>query len=240
MKKTQGITLLEVLVVAVCMAVLIGASTSAVFTAIRHTSKVKASRSVYNRNALFEDRLRSILQNAYLSSVATDPNSYFLGGQDVVEVPNGTTDESQLVFSGLAQRIPSEVLESTDDFETLNQQYGPEGGLTEFSLSLTPVGSAPVEQALFLRKQTPADGDPAQGGLESILDSDIVSISYEFYNGESWDTSWDTTALNPPRLPAAVRITYRRIDDESDHFFIVRLIHSDATVDNPVLQEIQQ
>jgi Tfp pilus assembly protein PilE len=238
--RVRGITLLEVLVVSVCMAILIGASTSAVFTAIRHTSKVKASRTVYDRNARFEDRLRSILQNAYLSSVANDTNSYFFGGQDVVDVPNGTTDESQLVFTGLSQRIPSAMIESADDFETLNQSYGPEGGLSEYSLSLSPVGSAPVEQALFLRRQTPADGDPAQGGLESILDPDIDSISYEFYNGESWETSWDTTSLNPPRLPAAVRITYRRINDESDHFFIVRLIHSDATADNPVLQEIQQ
>lgn len=237
--RKRGLTLIEVMVVSVCMAIIIGASSSAVFAALQHTNKVKASRVVYDRNAHFEDRLRSILQNAYLSSVVTDPNSYFLGGQDVVEVPNGVNNENQLVFSGLSQRIPSELIESTDDFETLNESYGPAGGLVEYSLSLSPVGNAPVDKALFLRRQTPADGDPAQGGLESILDPGIESISYEFYNGESWDTSWDTTSLNPPRLPAAVRITYRRVNDEVDHFFVVRLIHSDATSDNPVLQEIQ-
>jgi Tfp pilus assembly protein PilE len=237
--KKRGITLLEVMVVTVCMAIIIGASTSAVFTAITHTSKVKATRTTYDRNALFEDRLRSILQNAYLSSVTTDTNSFFLGGQDVVDVPNGGSTENQLVFTGLSQRIPSELLESADDFETINQSFGPEGGMAEYSLSLSPVGNAPVDQALFFRHQTPADGDPSQGGLESVLDPDIDTISYEFYNGTDWDVSWDTTSMNPPRLPAAVRITYRRANDASEHLFIVRLIHSDVTVDNPVTQVTQ-
>jgi hypothetical protein len=233
----RGLTLLEVMVVTLCMAIIIAASTSAVFTAVTHTSKVKASRIVYDRNAQFEDRLRTILQNAYLSSTAGDTNSFFLGGEDVVEVPNGVGNQSQLVFTGLSPRVPSELIESTDDFETLNESYGPEGGIVEYSLSLSPVGNAPVEQALFLRHQTPADGDPSQGGLESVLDPDVESISYEFYNGSDWDTAWDTTEMNPPRLPSAIRVTYQRVNDENSHYFTVRLIHSDVTVDNPVIQE---
>jgi hypothetical protein len=73
--------------------------------------------------------------------------------------------------------------------------------------------------------------------MELVLDPDINSISYEFYNGADWDTSWDTQAINPPRLPAAVRITYRRVNDEVDRQFVVRLIHSDVTADNPVTVE---
>ena len=235
----RGITLLEVMIVTLCMAVIIGASTNAVLTAIQHTGRVKASRVVNDRNAIFEDRLRSILQNAYLSSVAADTNSYFLGGQGVVVSPTITnsTDnyQNQLVFTGLSQRIPSELIDSTETFENLNKAFGPEGGMTEYSVSLTPVGQAPVDQALFLRHQTPADGDPSQGGMESVLDPDITSISYEFYNGTDWDTSWDSTTQATPRLPAAVRITYRRKNDSADHIFIVRLIHSDVTPDNPVV-----
>lgn len=235
----RGITLLEVMIVTLCMAVIIGASTNAVLTAIQHTGRVKASRVVNDRNAIFEDRLRSILQNAYLSSVAADTNSYFLGGQGVVVSPTITNstdnNQNQLVFTGLSQRIPSELIDSTETFENLNKAFGPEGGMTEYSVSLTPVGQAPVDQALFLRHQTPADGDPSQGGMESVLDPDITSISYEFYNGTDWDTSWDSTTQATPRLPAAVRITYRRKNDSADHIFIVRLIHSDVTPDNPVV-----
>ncbi|MEI8281679.1 MAG: hypothetical protein WCG75_04675, partial [Armatimonadota bacterium] len=64
-------------------------------------------------------------------------------------------------------------------------------------------------------------------------------ISYEFYNGTDWDVSWDTTSMATPRLPAAVRITYRRKNDSADHIFLVRLIHSDATSDNPVVTGAQ-
>jgi Tfp pilus assembly protein PilE len=239
--KTRGITLLEVMVVTVCMAIILAACVSTVLTAIQHTSKVKAARTVYDRNALFEDRLRNILQNAYLSSVTTDTNSYFYGGADIVDAGSGTQNgQIQLIFTGLSARIPSELIDSTDDFETLNSSFGPEGGMTEYSLSLTPVGQAPVEEALFLRHQTPADGDPTQGGVETILDPDIDTISYEFFNGTDWDTSWDTQSINPPRLPAAVRITYRRKTDTVDHQFIVRLRHSDVTPENPVTAAAQQ
>lgn len=233
--RKRGITLIELISVVVCMAIIIGASSTSVYTAIVHTSKVKASRAVYDRNALFEDRLRAVIENAYLSSDATDTKSYFIGGQNVSQsAPGQSSDENQLVFTGLSSRIPSEVLESTDDFETLNSTYGPEGGVSEYALSLTPIGDSPVDTALFLRKQTPADGDNSQGGYQSVLDPDIDTISYEFYNGTDWDVTWDTQTTNIPRLPAAVRITYRRRDDSTDHYFIVKLIHSDVTPDNPV------
>ena len=124
----RGVTLLETLVVAACMAVIIVATSSAVYTAIQHTNKVKASRVSYDRNALFEDRLRSVLQNAYLSEVATDPNSYFYGGVDVSD--SGTSQSSSLgnsgnqnsiTFSALSPHIPSELVNDTnDDSKSLN------------------------------------------------------------------------------------------------------------------------
>jgi Tfp pilus assembly protein PilE len=241
----RGITLLEVMVVTVCMAVIVAATTSSVFTALNHTNRIKASRKSYDQNALFEDRVRLILQNAYLSSVTTDTGSYFYGGAGVLDsVTGGGTGQSsnqvQLVFTALSPRVPSELLNSTDDFATLNNSFGPEGGMTEYSLSLTPVGQAPVDQALFLRHQTPPDGDPTQGGMETILDPDITTINYQFYDGLEWVQAWDTQSISPPRLPAAVQISYRRKNDTVDKMFVVRLIHSDVTSDNPVTTAAQQ
>lgn len=238
----RGVTMIELLVVVVCMAIIIGASTGMALTAIQHTASVKASRTVFNRNAVFEDRLRSILENAYLSPTATDTNSYFQGGPDVVgSDQGGEVDPNLLAFTALSPRVPSEVLDSNSDFQTLNQTYGPEGGVTEYALSLTPIGAdAAAENGLFLRKQTPADGDPSQGGYQSVLDPDIDSVSWEFYDGTEWIESWDTQQSNTPRLPAAVRVTYRRKNDETDHVFVVRLIHSDVTPDNPVQTAVAQ
>jgi hypothetical protein len=76
-----------------------------------------------------------------------------------------------------------------------------------------------------------------QGGMESVLDADIESINFEFWDGLQWITEWDTQASNTPRLPAAVRITYQRQDDANDRFLVVRLKHSDITPDNPLTQE---
>ncbi|MBS1702460.1 MAG: prepilin-type N-terminal cleavage/methylation domain-containing protein [Armatimonadetes bacterium] len=233
----RGITLLELMVVLLCMAIILGASTTMVATAIQHTNHAKESRVAYTREALFEDRLRSILENAYLSSEATDTASYFRGGTDLSQSTAGQAqDPSDLVFTALSPRIPSEVIASNDDFETLNDTYGPEGGLTEYELGLTPIGDSPGDSAtgLYLRHQTPADGDYTQGGYQTVLDPDIESISYEFYNGTDWETTWDTQADNTPRLPSAIRITYRRTNDNADHTFVVRLIHSDVTPENPV------
>jgi Tfp pilus assembly protein PilE len=57
--RKRGITLIELISVVVCMAIIIGASSTSVYTAIVHTSKVKASRAVYDRNALFEASLKT-------------------------------------------------------------------------------------------------------------------------------------------------------------------------------------
>ncbi len=235
MNRQRGVSMVELMVVVICMAIILAASFPVAMTALRHTESVKDSRVVYNRNAQFEDRLRSILENAYLSSDTTDTKSYFRGGQDLPQTQAGQdTDPSTLEFTAVSPRIPSEVLDSNADFETLNQTYGPEGGMTEYEIGLTPIGESPVDSGLFMRHQTPADGDPTQGGYQTVLDPDIDSISYEFYNGTDWDVTWDTQSSNTPRLPAAVRITYHRKSDSADHYFVVRLINSDVTPDNPV------
>ena len=135
--------------------------------------------------------------------------------------------------------VPLELLQSTDDFTTLNDTFGPQGGLTEYSFTQTPIGNATSDQGYFLRHQTPPDGDPTQGGYQAVFDPDIESVSYEFYDGTNWDPTWDTTTMQTPRLPAAVRITYRRKNDDKDHVFVIRLVHSDVTPDNPVTQTIQ-
>ena len=222
----RGISLLEVMIVTICMAIILGASSEAVYTAIRHTSKVKASRTVYDRNAQFEDRFRSILQNAILSSNAADTNSYFLGGSGVGNSTTNATGGTSLGSDGIQLTFVTDT-------------FGPQGGLTEYSFTQTPIGNATSDQGYFLRHQTPPDGDPTQGGYQAVFDPDIESVSYEFYDGTNWDPTWDTTTMQTPRLPAAVRITYRRKNDDKDHVFVIRLVHSDVTPDNPVTQTIQ-
>ena len=143
MRLKHGLTLIELLVVVFSMSIILGAVSSVVLTSFRHTDRVKASRETSDRDARFEDRLRQLLQSAYLSTNQADTSSFFLSGTE------SDTTPGQLVFTALSDKVPSEMLNSTDDFETINQTYGPHGAITEVSLSTSPVGEAPVQTGLF-------------------------------------------------------------------------------------------
>jgi prepilin-type N-terminal cleavage/methylation domain-containing protein len=233
--RKRGLTLIELMVAIVITAIIAASASQATYVAVRQNASAKAYRLAATRDAQFEDRLRALISSACLSTVTTDSASYYLGGDAAGDTDqNITTSGAGLVFTSLGERLPAEFVTSQDDFETLNQTYGPRGGLTEVSISQSAIGNAPVSTGLYLRKQTPADGDSSQGGFESSLDPDIDSISFEFYNGESWDLTWDSTAMDVPRLPAAVRVTYSRTSDSVERIFVVRLPLSDVTPDNPV------
>ena len=235
--RLRGLTLIELMVAIVITAIIAASAGQATFVAVRHNASARAYRLAATRDAQFEDKLRVLISSACLSTVTTDPASYYLGGDAAGDTDqNITTSGAGLVFTALGERLPAEYVTSQDDFETLNQTYGPKGGLTEISISQSAIGNAPVATGLSLRKQTPADGDSSQGGFESSLDPDIESISFEFYNGETWDLAWDSTSMDVPRLPAAVRVTYSRTSDSTERIFVVRLPLSDVTPDDPVTE----
>ncbi|HWA83952.1 MAG TPA: hypothetical protein VG820_10980 [Fimbriimonadaceae bacterium] len=248
--KRRGITLLELIVSLAMSVFLIAAAASAYSSAIAF-EKHNATYLQTNETRLnFEQKIRSLLEGAYVSPSTTDTLTYFLG-----ETSGSTADASTadtLVFTTLSVGMNDNELTSDDDFETLNQTYGPQGGVAEVSLSLTPVGDAGQDkQGLFLRTQRPADGDPTQGGFEKVLDPDVRSIQFQFYNGTGWDPTWGTSGLEVQtttsqnnvqtgqdgrRIPAAVQVTYTLASDPDGvtHSFIVQLLHSDVTAENPV------
>ncbi len=233
--RTRGLTLVELMVAVAITALIAASAAQATYVAVRHQASAKAYRAAAVRDSQFEDKLRRLISSACLSTVTTDTASYYLGGDATGDTDsNLTTSGAGLVFTALGERLPAEYVTSQDDFETLNQTYGPQGGLQEISISQSAIGSAPVSTGLFLRKQVPADGDSTQGGYESSLDTDIDTISFEFYTGETWELSWDTTAMDVPRLPAAVRVTYTRTSDSTERTFIVRIPLSDVTPDDPL------
>ena len=86
---------------------------------------------------------------------------------------------------------------------------------------------------VIIREQHPADGDNTQGGTESVLDPDVTSLTYEFFDGSDWQPTW-STSNGTKRLPAAVRVTYQVKDEDSQRVLVIRLPNSDVTTDNPV------
>lgn len=226
------------LLVAITIVGIVGAALSQAFVVgIDYGRKMDETRGVEDRRHLFEERLRYLLQSAWMSADETDPYSYFVasvGGSAAAGGGNtGGGDADTLTFTAAQLRPSYPYLNSQDDFETLNESYGPQGGTTEVAVSMAPYGDAGGQTGLFLRQQRPADGDPTQGGYEELFDAEVESIRFEFYDGQQWVTDWDSGVAGEHRLPASIRIYYQVLGETAERSFVVKLPLSDVTPDNP-------
>lgn len=229
--RNRAFTLIELLMAMAIFGVLFVAMGRVYVATIDQDSRVQAGRETVEAQRNFEARVSNLFRHAYLSTDTTNTASYFVG----TETGNGV---GTLAFTTLGDRPNSQFLTATEtDFETLNQEYGPQGGVNEVSLSLTAVGTAPVDGAMYLREQRPADGDPEQGGYESVMLKDVSDLNFEFWDGTAWVTAWDTREQTTARLPAAVRLTYRLSSETEDRVMVMRLPASDVTADNPLEEE---
>jgi prepilin-type N-terminal cleavage/methylation domain-containing protein len=236
----RGYTILEFLVAAAIMALIAAATARAISSSLGYETKLASSRETAARVDSFEARMRTLISLAHLSSDAAATNSFFIAsaGQPAsggaAQTSSSDGDADSLTFTSVGERLSGTSVNSDDDFETLNTQLGPQGGVAETTLSTTPYGDSAGKTGLFIRIQRPADGDPTQGGTERLLTSDVESTKYEFFDGNDWVTTWDTRTQATKRLPAAVRITYKFTDEENTRVMVVRIPESDVTTDNPI------
>lgn len=216
--KRRGVTLVEILIASVITVMIVGSISSAFAMVVRHQLVYGKARSQFESSIYFEDQVRSLLAQCYYS--AENPTTTYFNG-DSTQGDSSVSD--RLTFTVAGNRVPGDAKASTsEDFAERNESIGPVGGVTEVSLSTTPVGDAGARQGLFLRKQTPADGDPTQGGYESLLEADIATVTFEFYDSTTWIAVWDS-ATNAG-LPSAVRVTYTLTSDpEVERTFVVKI-----------------
>lgn len=194
-----------------------------------------ARRMLENQGqGIVDARLSQLLGKAYLSKAIDDRLTYFLSNPSDSE--NTTTDT--ITFTTIGVNPPGGFLRTANDqtFEELHEIYGPQGGVSEVSLSAVPVGESASGNGLFMRIQTPADGDPTQGGMESLLIEGATNIQFLFWDGTSWVNTWDTLAQSR-RLPAAVKLIYRMPEEEVDREQTFALMQSDITADDPLTIE---
>lgn len=241
MRRTQaGTTLLELVISIAIIGLLTVAVTRAFVAGLSYETNAAASRERALVRDRIEDHLIDLFQHAYLGTNQAETSTYFIatqGGDTSGGGGNGGNADT-VTFTIQGQRPSGALVESTDDFETINENYGPQGGVAEIGLSTTPVGDAGSNEGLFERTQRPSDGEPTQGGTEKLLDGDIQTIEFEFWDGTTWTPTWSTQAGATKRLPAAVRVTYtlRNQSDNTNHIFVVRIPASDVTADNPAEQ----
>jgi len=252
-KRRRGVTLIELLIVLVITAILASAIGYA-FTAELTMQRVEESRRAdLDRSDATERRIARLLQGAKLSGVVIPgavPIPPAAGGPSAAISPSASAGQTtyfegvteggandlgsdRLVFTTTAPALPLASLDGTDDFETQQGARGPVGGLAEVSLSVTAVGDPGGRVGLFERIQRPSDADPTQGGFESLVDSRIARIGFQFWDGTQWVSTWDATS--PPRLPQAVRVSYtlRGRPDSDVRVFDVPIFASDVDAQTP-------
>jgi prepilin-type N-terminal cleavage/methylation domain-containing protein len=234
--RNRGFTLIELMISLAIMIIIALGATATYEIAVGFQIRELPQRQVYQARERFENRIRALIRSAYLSPGGGAAPSYFMAGAGGIGgaagMQAGSAPADVLTFTATAPAPLGAFLESQNDFETLNEQFGPQGGLAEVSISVTPVGEeAGSRTGPFLRTQRPADGDFTQGGFEELLDANVHALTFEFYDGTAWVPEWDTSTT--PRLPAAVRITYTWQEEDTPRVLIVRLPLSDVTPENP-------
>jgi prepilin-type N-terminal cleavage/methylation domain-containing protein len=232
----RGVSLIEILVVSALVGILAYGSAIAIVNGANYEVRLRNAGAQDLAVSRMETTLRDLIEGAYLS-VENTTTTFFIGSEGPVFNGTGAGNADTITFTRIGSRLPGEAFDF-DDFETANQELGPIGGCEEITISLTPTGSPTGATGLYLRRQTPSDGDPSQGGREELLLAGVQSIAYEFFDGLLWQTVWDTQSQGPARLPAAVRITYS-IEDGSERVLVVRPRASDVTPDNPVQTEAE-
>lgn len=230
-RNSRGLSLIELLMAMLILAIIIPALTMTVSSAVRYESRMDEVYQVSSEKVAFEDRLKAIVEKAYIKGTPGDTTTYF-----VFSSTSNTSDETAdtLTFTSIGNTPSKPMMASEDNFEALNAVYGPQGGVREVSLSMVPVGDAGDNEGLFIREQIPADTDTTQGGIEQVLNANVASVRFEAWDGTQWVTSWDTTTMATPRLPAAISVYYRFIGEDQDRLLVIRLPHSDVTTSNPV------
>ena len=235
--RRRGITLIELLLALTIASLVMMVAGGAMTFGSRTVQTLGRGRDAVARRVAFENDLADLFSHAFVDPDSSNTSTFFVCGASSGEIGGeaSSTDNNSVTFTVLGRRLPSALVASEDDFEANNDKYGAAGGTTEIGLSTSAVGTDAADRAgLFLREQTPSDGDPTQGGLESVLSPDVDTISFEFYDGTDWQTSWDTTTMSVRRIPSAVRVTYKFTDEETERVLVFPVPTSDVTPDNPV------
>jgi prepilin-type N-terminal cleavage/methylation domain-containing protein len=236
-KKLNGVSLVELLVVLAVIVILANAIGFA-FSAELNLRRMQEARryKLKDPSVIMQNEITRMLLGAKINPSASDTLTYFTAG---TSASNSSVNElgcDRVTFTTTEPGVPYAALASSDDFTTQQNARGPIGGVAEVSLSVTAVGNAGDKTGLFERMQIPSDGDATQGGTECVLDMHVSRIGFQFWDGQEWVSTWDTTTDR--RLPEQVKVSYSTTDQpDTVRAFIVSIPTSDIDSLNPDTQQ---
>lgn len=227
--KRRGVTLVELLVATAITALVMAAGSRAFVATVQTRQRLEAEDSEWSAKVRFEDKIRTLLRSAAMPEGTDRTDVYFLAYPSSNSTDGSLSDT--VVFSALGLRPNYGATTDANLLESRNADYGPVGGLAEVSISRTPYSARNGLEGVFLREQVPADGNPDEGGLESLMWDQVQTLEFEFYDGTEWQPSWDTITDATLGLPRAVRVTYSLIDNPDNPVsFVVRVPAADSVL----------
>ena len=83
------------------------------------------------------------------------------------------------------------------------------------------LGLVRVQRAAWLVVDGDSTRETNRVGNVSLVSSDIVAVSFRYFDGRDWSDRWDGHRLR--KLPRCVEITVRFAEDDAPHSFVVSL-----------------
>ncbi len=196
MTRRQGFTLLEILVAAILVAILAGAIVALLDSAQRARTLVDSRSERRILAGALLDVVALDLTGALATGTTQDPG--FLGNDDSA----GDLAIDSLSFLTLSGRPDRRSAQPSADF----RQVG-------YRLETDTEAEAPglVREELTLITGTSLFGEDLH--VVDGLSEDVGELDFEYFDGSSWQTEWDSNVNEG--LPAAVRVQIAFLEDET-------------------------
>lgn len=192
----QGFTLVEVLVATVCIAIIILALNSTIFTAMRLRTKttemVEKAVPLQHALTLITRDLQGIVASngtlaGSLTTGAAQMGTTQPGGLQF-RTSTGIISENEEVFWGDVQNVSYSLRQSTSSDDVSGMELV--RGVTRNLLAVTTNDLTELP----------------------LLDG-VKSLEYLFYNGTQWTNDWDSTVASPS-LPQAIKLVITMTPEE--------------------------
>jgi len=183
----EGFSLLEI-IVALALASIILTLTSAAYKSILTTIIDFSGHAEFYENInLALAKIDKDLSNVYYNR--DNKNIFFIGNQE--------EENSKINFVTINHK----------NFNILGNMNlaNPKSDIGEIGYFLEDDPEASEVKLLMRREERHYDENPEEGGENNLLLENVVSLKFEYKEGNSWNSFWDST--NTHRFPKAVKTT---------------------------------
>ncbi|HOJ21682.1 MAG TPA: type II secretion system protein GspJ [Armatimonadota bacterium] len=198
--RSEGYTLVELLVSLVILGTLVGGLGLALSTGLDADERARREGERAQEIRLIINALRADIQHAALTPGSE--RSWLIGSDE----SDGDRDTDTLRLTTRSRRISLgrlELLESSSPAweETRDADW------SAVTYSLAPLDTG-EGLGLFRREQTPPGIDPLEElGEEELLSDAVTGFNVRFFDGEAWADAWDTTEEGSGVLPRVIEVT---------------------------------